>query len=394
MTDFLPLRKLRVLDFSQNLPGPVLTRLLADLGAEVIKLEPLQGEGLRWMPPHIKGIGATFGGLNAGKKSLAVNLKKAEGATFVRALVAHVDVVVESFRPGKLAALGLGAEELMELNPRLIVCSLSGYGQSGSMANVAGHDVNFLARAGVLGLTGPADAPPTMPGVQVADVGGGSLSGAVGILAALLEREHTGRGRHLDISLMRSSAAFGAVAFAGMASGYVERRGDGFLSGGLPSYRCYEAADGRYMALGALEPQFFAKFCKLVGRGELAARGYARGSEARAVIAEMTQIFKSRTSLEWLDFCAGQDVCLSLVRTPGEAMDDPELGAVIRNVDGFTVVSPHVGVNPPLPERGPSELGADCAQLISELQIEHELVRAAVDAGALLGMDADWSDDG
>ena len=186
---FSPLSGVRVLDLSRYLPGPFLTRILSDLGAEVIKVEPLRGEGMRWMPPHVHGVGATFGGLQAGKDSIAVDLKDPAGAALVRALAMQVDVLVEGFRPGKMHALGLGPQTLMADNPRLIVCSLTGYGQTGPMADVAGHDLNYLARAGLLGLSGPAGAPPQVPATQVADVGGGSLPGAMlgGLLIGLIE---------------------------------------------------------------------------------------------------------------------------------------------------------------------------------------------------------------
>ncbi len=383
-TPFAPLSGVRILDLSRYLPGPFLTRILGDLGAEVIKVEPVRGEGMRWMPPHVDGVGATFGGLQAGKDSVAVDLKDPAGVALVRAMASQVDVLVEGFRPGKLDALGLGPDTLMDLNPRLIVCSLTGYGQTGDMSAVAGHDLNYLARAGLLGLSGPAGAPPLVPGVQVADVGGGSLPGAIGVLAALIERDQTGRGRHLDIALARGAVAFGAVAFPSHAAGFVERRGAGMLTGGAPCYRCYRASDGRYLALGALEPNFFGAFCTLAGKPELAGSMYARGDEALAVIAELDSLFATRTAQEWIDLCAGQDVCLEIVRTPDEAMAAPEHADVVRTVDGFTVVSAHLGAECVPVTRPPSQLGADAVAVMERLEIDPALVQAAVAAGALV----------
>jgi crotonobetainyl-CoA:carnitine CoA-transferase CaiB-like acyl-CoA transferase len=385
---FCPLQGVRVLDLSRNLPGPFLTRILGDLGAEVIRVEPLTGEGMRWMPPSIDGIGAMFGGLNAGKDSLAVDLKAPAGLAFVKALAVEVDVLVEGFRPGKLAALGLAPEALMAANPRLIVCSITGYGQTGSMAAAAGHDLNYLARAGLLGLTGPVDGPPQVPGLQAADVGGGSLSAAIGVLAALIERDRTGRGRHLDISMTRGATAFAATAYAGTIPGTSGRRGAGMLTGGAPCYRCYRAADGRYMALGALEPTFFGRFCELAGRPELAASQYARGEEAVAVHRELEQLFESRTSAAWMELCDGHDVCLEVVRTPAEAAADPEFSDVVRDVGGFTVVSAHVGGSTPAPTRPPSQLGADVAAVVARVGLDQAVVDAAVAAGALLWPEA------
>jgi alpha-methylacyl-CoA racemase len=383
MKAFTPLEGTRVLDLSSNLPGPFLTRILADLGAEVIKVEPPRGEGLRHMPPQIDGMGSTFGGLNAGKDSLAIDLKQPEGVALVLAMAARCDVFVEAFRPGKVAALGLGVEELHKVNPRLVICSLSGYGQEGSMADKAGHDINYLAHAGVLGLFGPADGPPGVPGVQLADVGGGSLQAAIGVLAALMERERTGKGRHLDISLMHGAVAFGAVAFAGAAGGFSEARGTGLLTGGGACYGCYETADGRYLALGALEPRFFGTFCHLAERPDLADKGFLWGDAAKDAIAELRALFKSRSAVDWLALCEGHDVCLTLVRTPEEAMADPELSGALQSVGNFRVVSAHLGAETPPPSRDPSALGADAPAVMERLGLDGELVGKAINSSAL-----------
>jgi alpha-methylacyl-CoA racemase len=383
MNSFAALQDIRVLDLSSNLPGPFLTRILSDLGAEVIKLEAPHGEGLRHMPPHVDGMGISFGGLNAGKEAIAVNLKAPEGLALVRAMIPHCDIVVEAFRPGKLAGLGLGYEVLQELNPQVILCSMSGYGQTGSMAAAAGHDINYLAHAGLLGLFAGPDGAPIVPGVQVADVGGGSLPAAIGVLAALLERAQTGRGRHLDIALARGAAAFGAIAYTAALSGATEAPGTGLLDGGAPCYRCYEAADGRYLALGALEPRFFARFCELAGRPELGAKGFRWGEAAAETIASLKTLFKERTAAQWLALCEGHDVCLSLVRSPAEAMADPSLDQAIDSVGGFPVVTAHVGAPPPPRERGPSQLGADAPAVAERLGIPPEILAAAIESGAL-----------
>jgi alpha-methylacyl-CoA racemase len=296
-------------------------------------------------------------------------------------------VLVEAFRPGKLGALGLDPQELLERFPRLIICSLSGFGQTGSMAQVAGHDLNYVAHAGVLGLFGPAGRPPGVPGVQIGDVGGGSLPAAMGVLAALLERQRTGRGRHLDISLTRGAVAFGGIAFAQAATGFVEERGAGFLTGGAPCCRCFETRDGRFVAFSALEPHFFATFCNLVDRPDLSRKGYARGEEAAQVAAELAAVFAERDLAAWLELADGEDVCLTAVRTAAEAMADPEFASVVRQVDGHTVVTTHVGVDLPTPSRGPSELGADVAAVVERLGLPEAVVQAARQSGALV-----WSE--
>jgi len=251
------------------------------------------------------------------------------------------------------------------------------------MAQEAGHDINYLAHAGVLGLFGPANAPPAVPGVQVADVGGGSLQAAIGVLAALMERDKTGKGRHLDISLMHGAAAFGAVAFAGAAAGFSEARGTGLLSGGGVCYGCYETADGRYLALGALEPRFFATFCHLAERPDLADKGFLWGDAAKDAMEALRALFKSRSASDWLELCAGHDVCLTLVRTPEEALADPELAGTVKSVAGFRVVTAHLGAETETPDRGPSALGADAEAVARRLKLDDAIVQSAVQAGAL-----------
>lgn len=363
MTPLKPLEGIKVLDLSRYLPGPLLTRILADYGAEVLKVEDPRGEGMRHLPPHTAGMGAAFGAVNAGKGSLALNLKDDAHRALFLELVDAADVLVESMRPGVLARLGLAPDALMARNPRLVIASLTGYGQTGPMAKSAGHDLNYLAHAGLLSLFGPTDGPPLVPGVQIGDVGGGSLPGAMAVLAALLEREKTGEGRHLDISLTRGALAFAAVAFptaiGSVGTPMEEPRGGGMLTGGAPCYRCYQARDGRYLAVGALEPHFFGALCAGLGHPELAAAAYARGEQARAAIHTLQAAFATRTAAEWLAHFEGQDVCLTLVRTPEEALADPDFAPVYADAGGFHVISSDRGDAMPLRTSPPSALGAD-----------------------------------
>ncbi|MCO4745005.1 MAG: CoA transferase [Proteobacteria bacterium] len=379
-----PLEGIRVLDLSRYLPGPLLTRALADLGAEVVKIEAPRGEGMRYLPPHVDGVGAAFGALNAGKASVALNLKDPTGTALFLELVDAADIVVESLRPGVLARLGLAPESLMERNPRLIIASLTGYGQHGSLSAAAGHDLNYLAHAGLLSLFGPTDGPPAVPGVQIADVGGGSLPGTIAVLAALLERSSTGVGRHLDISLTRGSLAFAAVAFPTAVGGMKEPRGGGMLTGGAPCYRCYATQDDRYVAVGALEPHFFANLCAGLGAPELARHGYATGTQAVEAIEALQALFSQRTQAEWLAHFEGQDVCLTAVRTPEEALADPEFAAVHADVGGFHTLSVDRGDARPLTSTPPSPLGADARAVTSSWGVSDATRDQAAAAGALV----------
>lgn len=379
---FAPLRGTVVLDLSRYLPGPLLTRILVDLGATVYKIEPPGGDLLRWMPPESAGLGAGFAALHAGKRSVVLDLKKPEGAALLRAMCRGADVLVESNRPGVLDRLGVGPTTLLTENPRLIVASLSGYGQHASRRNVAGHDINYLALAGVLSLQGPPDVPPTIPAVQIADIGGGSWPAAVAILGALLERAHTGQGRHLDLSLARGALAFAAVALASAAAGHEEPRGQGLLTGGMPCYRCYPTADGGAVAVGALEPQFWRKLCEAIGREDLVADAFTTGPEGERVVQSLAATFRSRTRAEWEELLRGVDACCEPVRTLREALDDPDFADQIVTVGAHTVVRPALGA-PLLPVGAPPELGAHGDEAMAVLQAPVQLVAQARQANAL-----------
>ena len=371
------------------MPGPFLTRILGDLGAAVYKVEAPAGDSLRWVPPMVDGpagpIGAAFGAVNAGKQSIALDLRKAEGRAVLHAMVPQVDVLVESFRPGVLARFGLDDATLEVLNPRLVTCSLSAYGQTGPHATRAGHDLNYLARSGILGLFGPAGAPPAVPGVQLADQGGGAMPAAIGVLAALLERQQTGRGRRLDISLTRGAMSLGVLALADAAAGREEPRGGGFLTGGLPSYRCYATADGRSLALGALEPEFFTTFCTGIGRPDLAASGFSTGEVGEAAAREIAACLVQQPLAYWLRLFEGQDVCIDPVSTPHEAIAEAESTGVVTRTGGHTVIRLDVGAGTDSPgPTGPPALGADGLAVCADLGVPPPIVAAARAAGALI----------
>ncbi len=328
----LPLDGVKVLDLSRLLPGPYATLVLADLGAQVDKLEePGTGDYARHMPPMKDDTSALFVGLNRNKRSIAVDLKTPDGVATLKRLVTHYDVLVESFRPGVLDKLGCGYDALAAENPRLIFCSISGFGATGPDRLKAGHDLGYIARAGVLAYGGPEGGAPAMPGVQMADIGGGSLFAVIGILAALHERQRTGRGRFVDVSLTDGATAFLHMHLAarlqmGGQQGPLTR-GTEPLNGGYPCYGVYRTKDDRFLAVGALEPKFFQGVCEVVGRPDLLEDAYALGPPAQRVRRELETIFASKTRAEWVERFAARDFCVEPVREGDEVLEDPQLKA-------------------------------------------------------------------
>jgi crotonobetainyl-CoA:carnitine CoA-transferase CaiB-like acyl-CoA transferase len=370
----LPLAGIRVLDLSRLLPGPYATLVLADLGADVVKVEdPAGGDYVRWMPPLAGQQSGYFHALNRNKRSLALDLRRPGGPEALRRLAARADVLVESFRPGVMDRLGVGWEALSRENPRLVFCSISGYGQTGPYRLRAGHDLDYVALAGVLALNGAPDAPLPLA-VQVADVAGGAWPAVAGILAALFRRSATGRGAHVDVAMVEG--ALGMLALqqgAADARGEPLRRGAEMLNGGWACYGVYRTRDGRFVALGALEPKFFEAFCAAVGRPELVERQYDDGG--RGARAELEAIFAGRTRDEWGEFAAAHDVCLMPVLEGDEPRHDPQLagrgnfleietpweGRAMRSLASPVRVS---GSEPP--RRPAPALGADTDRVLAE----------------------------
>jgi crotonobetainyl-CoA:carnitine CoA-transferase CaiB-like acyl-CoA transferase len=324
-----PLAGLVVLDFTQLLPGPYCTRLLADLGARVIKVEPPWGEGLRARAPLLpSGEGAAYTALNQGKECVTLDLRTPEGRAAALELSRSCDALVEGFRPGVMDRLGLGFAAVKAVSPDVVYCSLTGYGQDGPYVQRAGHDVNYLALTGALGLGGAPDGSPLLPAVQVADIGGGSLMAALSIVAALLAR-HRGTlddAVHLDVSMVDGVASWlqreVSSAFAG---GSKPERGRGLLNGGLPCYGIYQTADGRHMALGALEPKFWATFCIAAGRPDWVERQHETPPDRLAV--DLREIFLGRTQAEWIETFGETDACCTPVLDWDEVWADPHIQA-------------------------------------------------------------------
>ena len=306
------------------LPGPFATLVLADLGASVDKIEDAgPGDYLRHMPPHAAGESAAFQLLNRGKRSAVLDLKKPDArAAFLR-VVRSYDVLFEQFRPGVLDRLGLGHDVLRRENPRLVVCALTGYGQTGELSQRAGHDLNYLARAGVLGAQGPVGAAPQVPATQLADVSGGMWC-VIAILSALRERDRTGQGATLDIAMTDGILGFASTAMASALAGEPVRRGDEPLTGGIAPYQTYLSKDGHPMKLAALEPKFWMSFCAGVGV-EATMDALLPGPHQAEPKAKIAAIFASRTREEWSAFAAERDCCVEPAIDPSELTTDAHL---------------------------------------------------------------------
>jgi crotonobetainyl-CoA:carnitine CoA-transferase CaiB-like acyl-CoA transferase len=321
------LQKLKMLDLSRLLPGPYCSLLLADLGMEVLKIEdPEQGDYTRMIGPIRKKDSAIFLALNRNKKSMKLNLKIREGKEILYKLIQSYDILLESFRPGVMDRLGIGYQELKKRNPRVILCSLSGYGQDGPYQERSGHDINYIGLGGVLEITGAKNGDPVLPGVQIADIGGGGMMAAIAILAAAIHREKTGEGQFLDISMMDSVVSWLSIhAGKYFMDGELLKRGDMPLTGRYACYQVYPTKDGRHMSLGALEPKFWKNFCEAVGRRDLMDKQFIEGEERLRVIEEIQDLFETKTQEEWVDFFKKVDACCEPILTFEEVFQHPQV---------------------------------------------------------------------
>ena len=383
-----PLRGIRVLDLSRLLPGPYCTLLLADLGAEVVKVEDVEGgDYIRAMGPTIGGQSAYFLALNAGKKSVALNLKSPAGLGLFMRMAVRADVVVEGFRPGTADRLGIGYNAMKTVNPRIVYCSISGYGQDGPERDRAGHDLNYIARAGILGLCGRPGGVPAIPPVQIADLSS-AMFAALGITAALRESERTGEGRYLDIGMMDSALAWMVMPVAEYAAGERGGRGRLPLTGKHPCYNVYRTKDGHDICLAALESKFWQAFCRTMGREDLLPLQF---SERPEDFAAVEALFAGRTRDEWAQLLQATDFCCEVVPTLNEVLISPQAkhrGLVrdIRTGDQANILLGH-----PLREYGTHE-PADCpghgehtAEVLSELGVTDREMAELEAAGVVRG---------
>ena len=367
------LRGIRVLDLSRLLPGPFLTMVLADMGADVVKIEdPRVGDYLRAFPPAKGGVAGRFLAVNRGKRSLALDLKAPAGRAAFLQMVERADIVVESFRPGVMAKLGVDYEVLAARNPRLVMCSISGYGQTGPYIARAGHDLNYIALAGVLAMGGPAGGAPQMPGVQIADLAGGALWSATAILGALVGRERTGRGAHLDISMTEGALALLAAELGNLDCGARPTRGVETLNGGLACYGVYRTQDDRYLAVGALEPKFWITLNQAIGRAPNVAEIVGAPADQARTRAELAAIFATRPAGEWYALLSQHDCCVEIVLEPDELADHPLHRAreVFFELDGGPGVGPirqvRTPIGAPAHSTAPPRLGQHSREVLED----------------------------
>jgi crotonobetainyl-CoA:carnitine CoA-transferase CaiB-like acyl-CoA transferase len=371
------LRGIRVLDLSRLLPGPFLTMILADMGADVVKVEdPRVGDYLRAFPPAKGGIAGRYLAVNRGKRSLTLDLKLPAGRDALLKMVERADVVVESFRPGVMDKLGVGYTALAAKNPKIVVCSISGYGATGPYVHRAGHDLNYIALAGVLAMTGPAAGAPQMPGVQIADLAGGALWGATAVLGALVGRDRNGLGAHLDISMTEGALALLAAELGNLDCGAHPThptRGVETLNGGLACYGVYRTKDDRYLAIGALEPKFWIALNQALGRPPNVAELVGGPDQQVKVRDELAAIFATRTAGEWHDALAKADCCVEIVTELDELPEHPlhREREVFFTIDGGASVGPVLQVRTPVgrprdPVRPPPRLGEHTHEVLAE----------------------------
>ena len=373
------LEDIRVLDLSRMLPGPYCSMMLADLGAEVIKVEePNIGDPTRRSPPIVDGQSAPFNQVNRNKKSITLDLKQTEGREVFLKLASTADVVLEQFRPGVVERLGVGYGSVAAGNPRIVYCSLTGFGQDGPHRYRSGHDLNYLALSGVLGLTTDEHGKPVIPGVQLADLAGGMIAGFA-ILAALLARERTGRGQYVDVSMFDVMISMlpipAAFHFAGST---IAVGGKYVLSGAYPFYNVYETSDGKYMTLGALEPKFWAGFCLKVGREDLVSRQFDSADRRANLFEEVRAIFKSRTRSEWIELMRDADCCCEPVLTLSEAFEHPQTRAreMVRDAGHSNIkqlgFAYKMSDTPPRETSRAPALGENTAELLDACGISEE----------------------
>ncbi len=323
------LEGITVLDFTRLLPGPFCTQLLCNLGAEVIKIEdPKLGDYMRSVPPIVHDVSYPFLMVNRGKRSLSVDLKTPEGQEIVHKLARGSDVVVEQFRPGVMARLRVAYDDLAMMNPRLVYCSFSGYGQTGPYKDLPGHDINFQALAGILGVTtGREDKAPAIPGVPIADLASG-FNAALAILAALRVRDRTGRGEFIDVSIYDTAVTLMVLGLARfLATGEEPVAGETLLTGSFPFYSLYETKDGRWLSVATVEPKFWSRMCELIGAPDLAEKQFKDGAERFQVAQALADKFRGRTLAEWEALLAMENLPITGVKRVSEVVRDPHVKA-------------------------------------------------------------------
>lgn len=388
-----PLEGVKILDFTHLLPGPYATMMLADLGADIIKVENLTNpDMMRIMPPTVNGVSAAYAHINRGKKSVAIDLKKKGAAEVVHRLLREYDIIVEQFRPGVMEKLGLGYDALRKVQPMLIYCSLTGYGQSGSYSDRAGHDINYLALSGMASYSGRKSGGPSLMGIQIADICAGSKNLVIALLAAFIKRQSTGEGDYIDISMTDSSFALTAFQAANfLASGVSPERESDMLNGGSV-YDYYKTSDGQYLSVGGLEAKFARSFYGTLGLGDLSSLVFATSEETAAVKNKVAEAIASRPLDHWLKVFGEVDACVEPVRTMAEAVSRPPLserGMVVEVKDDTGTSLKQVG-NPikfrsgnyVAPAAGVG-LGRDNGEILKSLGYSEDQIRTLRENGVI-----------
>ncbi len=386
-----PLDGIRVLDLTRLLPGPALSMHLADLGADVVKVEDTgDGDYMRGFPPLARDadgneVNAAFENVNRGKRSIRLDLKQPQGRDLLLRMAERADALVEGFRPGVMDRLGLGWEALRARNPKLVFCSLTGYGQSGPLATRAGHDLNYCAMTGVLDQI-RADGRPAIPNLQIGDLLGGTLTALSALLAALLAAQRTGRGSRVDAAMTDGLLAHHIFPHGDLDAGEVPVAGRTLLTGGAPCYRIYETADGRHLAVGALELKFWQAFCDAAGlahlRGAHWALGLKPGSAASDEVAARVQArIGEKSRREWEDLFAAVDACVTPVLTPAEALAHPHHHArgLVHRRGGVTAVGPLAAIDGHgIADDGAPRAGEHTRELLAELGLDANHIAAVL----------------
>jgi len=366
---------IKVLDLSRLFPGPYCSMILADLGAEVLRIEDrrFQGEG-PGMPTVMRN-----------KRHMTLNLKHPKGLEVFCRMAREADVLLEGFRPGVTDRLGIGYERMKRLNPKLIYCSVTGYGQDGPYKDMVGHDINYLSFGGVLGLTGEPGRKPVIPPIQVADMAAGGMYAAIGILAALFARQTTGKGQYIDISMMDGIVAmlpFPASLLWGL--GKTPQRGDTLLSGRFPCYSVYQTKDGEYISIGALEPRFWVELCKKLGREDFIPLQYDEGDKRGEIFLFLEKTFRGKTRDDWMEELKDLDVCIGKVLHLDEAFKDPQVvhRKMVTEFDDpkkgkmKLLSSPiKMSATPPGIRRAPAGFGQHTEEVLRELGFKEEEIR-------------------
>ncbi len=378
-----PLAGVKILDFTRLLPGPIATMFLADLGADVIKIEdPDNPDYIRDFEPRINEMSMLYLALNRSKRSLAVNYLSPAGKQLIYDLVKTADVLIEQYRPGVMQQMGFGYDELTKLNPRLIYVSITGYGQNSSKAMHAGHDLNYIAISGALGITGTADGGVTIPGFQLADIAGGGYMAMNAVTTALYQREKTGKGDWVDVSMTDAAVPFAALQFAAYQGNKQDIPRAGFeLSGALANYNVYKCSDGKFVALGSLEPKFWSKFCVKVQRPDWTGLFLQKGEALQKLKSEVQALFLTKTKTEWVEYFKDEDICFTGINDLPDMENDAylnERGMFAENE--HAAVGKYKTINQPLKFKqtkfdnnwSAPDLGDDSASILKELNYSAE----------------------